>query len=293
MIPVSSPVSSPVPTLFDRALVARRLARRPAGRDDFIAPLVRADLAERLATIKRPISRALALGPDLDLLPETGRTAEGEFAFIRRATLAGPGLPAEGELPELAGSDYELIVSLLDLQVVNDVPGYLGRLARCLAPDGLLLLATLGGESLSALRSAFLLAETERGGGAHGRVAPFIALRAAGGLLQRAGLALPVADVETHVVRYSSPLALMAEIKALGASNPLADRPGRMMTRGLLAAASAAYQDLAGDPDGRVRARLDILWLSGWAPHESQQRPLKPGSATTRLGAVLKDKSGT
>jgi hypothetical protein len=106
--------------------------------------------------------------------------------------------------------------------------------------------------------------------------------------LQRAGLALPVSDVETHVVRYPSPLALMQELKALGASNPLADRPHKMATKTLIGAASAAYERLARDPDGRVRATLDIVWMSGWAPHESQQKPLKPGSAEISLTKVLK-----
>ena len=154
-------------------------------------------------------------------------------------------------------------------------------------PDGLLLAAFLGGETLTELREAFLAADLQVTGGASARVAPMIQVRDAGGLLQRAGLALPVADVETHVVRYGDPFALMREIKDLGASNPLADRPRRLATPALLAAAATAYAERDSDADGRIRATLEIIWLSGWAPHESQQKPLKPGSATSRLGDVL------
>lgn len=279
-----------VPQIFDRALIARNLARRPEERDDFVTRLVLADLDERLATLSREIGKALVLGPDLEALPTHGRTAVGPFTFRRLATLR-PHSADGRELPGLPGSGYELIVSLLDLQVVNDVPGYLAQLARALAPDGLLLIAALGGESLSELRNAFLTADTETTGGAYARVAPFIPLRDGGGLLQRAGLALPVADIETHVVRYSSPLALMRELKHLGAANPLFDRPGRMATRRLIAAACEAYSMVAGDHDGRVRATLEILWLSGWAPHESQQKPLRPGSATVSLKSILSDDS--
>jgi len=282
---------SSIPHIFDRDLVARHLGRRPPERDDFVAQLVRADLDERLATLKRDIGKALALGPDADMLPAEGRTSSNSFPFDRIVTVGNA--PAQNsELPPLPGDDYDLIVSLLDLQVVNDVPGYLAQLARHLAPDGLLLAAALGGDSLTELRQAFLAADAEVSGGAFARVAPFIPVRDGGALLQRAGLALPVADVETHRVRYSSPLALMRELKALGASNPLADRPTRMATGSLIAAASQAYQQIAGDPDGKVGATLEILWLSGWAPHESQQQPLRPGSARVSLKSVLSDKSG-
>jgi hypothetical protein len=190
-------------------------------------------------------------------------------------------------VPDLAGEDYNLIVSILHLQAVNDVPGYLARLRARLAPDGLLLIAALGGETLTELREAFLSADALVFGGVSARVAPMIQVRDAGALLQRAGLALPVADVETHTVRYSSPFALMAELKALGAANPLVDRPRRLASPALLAAAANAYLAQDADPDGRIRATLEIVWLSGWVPHESQQKPLKPGSATTRLGDVL------
>jgi SAM-dependent methyltransferase len=272
------------PHLFDRALIARHLARRPAGADDFVTRIALDDLSERLATVTRTFERALILAPDAAPLPATGHSANGEFAFERRATVLDGLDPAAFALPH---SDYDLIVSILDLQIIDDVPGFLARIRTHLRPDGLFLAAALGGDSLTELRQAFLKADTERLGGAYARVAPFIPVADVGRLLQRAGFALPVGDVETHVVRYATPLSLMQELKALGASNPLADRPGKPLTAAHLAAAIAHYQAIASDPDGRVRATLEIVWMSGWAPHESQQKPLRPGSAEVSLTKVL------
>lgn len=269
------------PAIFDTALIARRLARR-AGQGDFVTELVLADLEDRLSALIRDFPRAMIIGPDVDLLPRSALSASAEIHFERYPAFAG-----NDGIPEGAGDNFNLIVSLLHLQVVNDVPGYLARLRARLAPDGLLLVAALGGETLTELREAFLAADAQVLGGAFPRVAPMIQVRDAGALLQRAGLALPVADVETHVVRYSTPFALMAELKALGAANPLLDRPRGLATPALLAAAAQAYAERDADPDGRIRATLEIVWLLGWAPHESQQKPLRPGSATTRLKDVL------
>jgi SAM-dependent methyltransferase len=279
------------PTVFDRELVAQHLRRRPSGHDDFVTKLVLADLEDRLGAVSRDFTQAMILSPDASVLPTTGRSANGAFRFERASTV----LPLDGvplvdpELLDLPGRGYDLIVSLFDLDLVNDVPGFLARARAHLRPDGLFMAALLGGDSLTELREAFLTADTEVSGGAFLRVAPFIPLQAAAGLLQRAGLALPVSDVETHIVRYQSPLSLMRELKALGASNPLADRPHKPATMRLIRAANAAYEALAGDADGRVRATLEIVWMSGWAPHESQQKPLKPGSATVSLAQALKN----
>ncbi len=269
------------PAIFDTALIARHLARRPQA-SDFVTDLVLDDLEDRLAALIRDFPRAAIIGPDLERLPQFGQTASARFAFERHAAFIGA-----DEVPALEGDGYNLIVSILHLQAVNDVPGYLARLRARLAPDGLLLIAALGGETLTELREAFLAADALVFGGVSARVAPMIQVRDAGALLQRAGLALPVADVETHTVRYSSPFALMAELKALGAANPLVDRSRRLANPALLTAAANAYLAQDADADGRIRATLEIVWLSGWVPHESQQQPLKPGSATTRLGDVL------
>jgi hypothetical protein len=287
------PDISLAPKVFDRALIARHLGRRPRDHDDFVTRLVLTDLAERLGTVTRSFEQALIMSPDASALPLTGRTANGPFRYERVSTV----LPVEGvkltdpEALALPERGYDLIVSIFDLDVVDDVPGFLARARAHLRGDGLLLAAAIGGDSLTELREAFLSADAEISGGAFLRVAPFIPLSAAAGLLQRAGLALPVSDVETHTVRYETPLSLMRELKTLGASNPLADRPHKMATLKLIRAASAAYERLASDLDGRVRATLEIVWMSGWAPHESQQKPLKPGSAEISLTKVLQTKN--
>ncbi|UJW83938.1 class I SAM-dependent methyltransferase [Devosia sp. SL43] len=269
------------PRIFDTGLIARHLARRP-DTGDFATDLVLADFEDRLGALIRDFPKALIIGPDAAKLPQTARTASAEIRFERYAAFDG-----DDDMPPIVGEDFNLIVSLLHLQAINDVPGYLARLRAKLAPDGLLMIAALGGETLTELREAFLSADALVFGGASARVAPMIQVRDAGALLQRAGLALPVADVETHIVRYSSPFALMSELKALGASNPLVDRPRRLASPALLAAAANAYATQDSDPDGRIRATLEIVWLMGWVPHESQQKPLKPGSAKARLGDVL------
>jgi len=277
------------PSVFDHELIARHLARRRPGADDFVTSLALYDLQDRLLAVTRSFEKALILAPDAAAMPLRGETHEGVFSFTRVATsVAAPGIAlVDPEQLTLPDGDYDLIVSIFDLQIVNDVPGFLARLRRALRPDGLLLAAAIGGNTLTELRQAFLAADAEISGGAFARVAPFIEIKDAGALLQRAGFALPVADVETHIVRYAHPIALMQEIKALGASNPLADRPERLATANLLEAAARHYQDLGTDPDGRVRATLEIIWMSGWAPHESQQKPLAPGSAKVSMAAML------
>jgi hypothetical protein len=276
------------PKIFDRALIARHLQRRPSDRDDFVMRLVLDDLDERLQAVIRKFDRALILSPDASGMPAVGRTASDPIEFERLSTVLGD---IDPEALVLRRTDYDLIVSIFDLQVVNDVPGFLSRIRAHMAPDGLFLAAAIGGDSLIELREAFLAADAEVHGGGFARVAPFIPLNDVGGLLQRAGFALPVADVETHVVRYADPLKLMREIKTLGASNPLAERPTKPTTLRLIGIASSYYANTASDPDGRVRATLEIVWMSGWAPHASQQQPLKPGSAEVSLTQVLKAKN--
>jgi SAM-dependent methyltransferase len=268
------------PRLFDPTQIARNLRRRPAA-DNFVRSLVLEDLADRLSAYKRDFTRAILIGPDAQTLPQTLFTANGPVTVQRIEAFS------DEDFPPLPQGEQDLIISLLHLQAVDDVPGHLARLRRLLKPDGLLMAAFLGGESLTELRDAFLAADLDISGGASARVAPMAQVRDAGALLQRAGFALPVADVETHRVRYATPFALMAELKALGASNPLADRPRKFATRSLLAAAAQAYAARDADPDGRVRATLEIIWLAGWVPHESQQKPLRPGSATVSMKDVL------
>jgi len=185
-------------------------------------------------------------------------------------------------------ASLDLVVSGLALQFVNDLPGTLIQIRRALRPDGLFLAAMIGGDSLAELREAFAQAEAEVEGGVSPRVAPFADLRELGALLQRAGFALPVTDVDRLTVRYASPLALMHDLRRMGAGNALSERRRAPLRRTTLHRVFEIYAERFADPDGRVRATFEIVWLSGWAPHENQQQPLKPGSAKTRLADALR-----
>ncbi len=279
--------------VFDKGLLACRFARRAGKKADFVTELVISDLGERLSDISRTFSNALIIGPDAALLPQKLNSATAPINFQRASTLSeNPAfdlLSTEQFQPEK--SDHDLIVSLFDIGVTNDVPGFLKQALRHLTPDGLFMAAFVGGASLKELRAAWLEADALHIRGAVARVAPFIDTRNAGNLLQRAGFALPVADVETHTIRYANALALMQEIKALGASNPLCIDDAKPVSPAHLASACTAYEQASADPDGRVRATLEIVWISGWAPHESQQKPLLPGSAKISLTDVLGKKS--
>ncbi len=285
---------SPPPALFDRQLVARRLAARARPDADFVTALVLDDLAERLAAVQRRFERAVIVGPNASLLPAGGRTGKGPFDFVRIGSLIeGPGIVAtDPERPRLATEQCDLIVSVLDMQIVDDLPGYLIDVRRHLRPDGLFLGAAPGGNSLTELRRAWLAAEAEMTGGAVPRVVPMLDVRDAGMLLQRAGFALPVTDIETHLVRYETPLAVMAELKALGASNPLRERSNRPVTRRLLQSAATHYADIASEPGGRVRATLEIVWMAGWAPDKPRPRRARPGPARSGLADARADRPG-
>jgi len=222
--------------------------------------------------------------------------ASGKVGTVIAADpLAGAGPVAEGELAVAADEEaqpfrdasLDLVVSALALQYVNDLPGTLIQVRRALRPDGLLLAALAGGDTLGELRQAFAAAEAEIEDGISPRVAPFADLREMGALLQRAGFALPVTDVDRLTVRYPSPIALMHDLRRMGATNPLVDRRRRPLKRVMLERMTEIYAERFSDPDGRIRATFEIVWLSGWAPHESQQQPLAPGSARQRLADAL------
>ena len=261
---------------------------------DFLVRHVAQELASRLGAIKRDFRLAADTGayggivaqllkervPSLSVLSLAGAEALSLACPLPRAVASEEALP-------LKEGAFDLMVSALSLHLVNDLPGALIQIRRALRPDGLFLGALLGGDSLIELRQAFMMAETETPGGVSPRVFPAADLRAMGGLLQRAGFALPVADAEPLTVTYADPLALMRELKAMGAANPLNARSKKPLRRGTLARASEIYSELFAEPDGRVRATFEILYLSGWAPHESQQKPLKPGSASARLADAL------
>jgi SAM-dependent methyltransferase len=285
-----------VQPLFDDTLLVRHKRRALAAAVPgaaFLLDRAVEDLAERLAAVERRFDRAAAL---FCLTPSTrdAMLASGKAASATRIE-ADPAFLAGGEgsvgsfdrIP-LASESIDLAVSLLSLQEANDIPGALIQIRRALRPDGLFLGAMAGGDTLAELRESLLAAETELYGGASPRVAPFTDVRDAGALLQRAGFALPVADVEPLTVRYDSMFGLMRDLRAMGAANALLARSRRPAARRLFLRAAEIYAERFSDPDGRIRASFAIVWMSGWAPHASQQKPLRPGSAKLSLAEALK-----
>ncbi|HXF53668.1 MAG TPA: methyltransferase domain-containing protein [Hyphomicrobiaceae bacterium] len=284
------------PAIFDRRLLTRRRGRAAArgSGPDFLLDRVAEDLLERLSLINRRFCIAVDLGAHHGLLGRRLRRLDGIGMVVETdlsppmlALCQGPRVLADEELLPFRSGSLDLVVSALTLQLVNDLPGTLIQIRRALKPDGLLLAAMLGGDTLTELRQSFLAAEVEIEGGASPRVAPFADVRDLGSLLQRAGFALPVADSEIVRVGYASPLEVMREIKAMGASNMLISRRRTPMRRATLARACEIYAERFGRADGRVTATFEILTMTGWVPHESQQQPLRPGSAKARLADAL------
>jgi SAM-dependent methyltransferase len=281
------------PLVFDRALVRRRLRRAlGAGYADFLLGRAVEDLDERLASVLRAFPLALDLGTPTDAataaLEASGR-AESIVRLAGMGELGRPGRLVVGdeEILPFAPESFDLAISLLALHGVNDLPGALIQLRRALKPDGLFLGCLLGGGTLIELRQSFAQAEAELEGGISPRVAPFADVRDLGALLQRAGFALPVADVEPVAVRYADAFGLMRDLRAMGLSNALLERRRAPLRRATLMRMAQIYAQRFADADGRVRATFEVVWLSGWAPHESQQKPLRPGSAKTRLADAL------
>lgn len=293
--------SDGVPRLFDTTLLLlrrERAARAAAqgGRDPgFLLDRVGQDFAERVLLMKRTFERGLSIEAFdgriarqlRSACPSIGVLTDAEPSPSMRAMCRADALAQRLGEPLAARAPYDLVVSGLSLQFVDDLPGALVLLRQTMKPDGLLLAALLGGDTLHELRTAWLVAEAELTGGASPRVAPFADVRALGGLLQRAGFALPVADSDRVTVTYPTPLDLMRDLKAMGASNSLADRRRVPVTRALLLRAAEVYADRFSLPDGRVPATFEIVTLTAWVPHASQQKPLAPGSATARLADAL------
>ncbi len=277
--------------VFDRKLLLQRRKRAAAlGAATFLLDRVADDLAERLSIVLRKFEIAADIGTpgaSLRQVIAERHLAERVIAVDPFASGSDMAVAADEEALPLAASSLDLAVSALALQFVNDLPGVLIQIRRALKPDGLFLAAMLGGETLHELREAFAVAESEIEGGVSPRVAPFVDLRDAGALLQRAGFALPVTDVDRLTVRYDSTLTLMHDLRRMGATNALLERRRVPLRRATLMRMAEIYAERFSDADGRLRASFDIVWLSGWAPHESQQKPLRPGSAKTRLADAL------
>jgi len=289
---------SPTPqvqALFDRALLRQRRRRaRALGPVTFLIDRVAEDMAERLSVVRRSFDAVVDLGTPTDAVRRAivaiGAVDRVVAAVPMAAAQAGERTPAvvadEEHLP-FRDASLDLVVSGLALQFVNDLPGALVQIRHALKPDGLFVAALIGGDTLTELRQAFAAAEADVEGGASPRVAPFADVRSMGALLQRAGFALPVTDVDRVVVRYDSPLRLMHDLRRMGATNVLIERRRGGLRRQTLRRLVEVYAERFADPDGRLRASFDIVWLSGWAPHESQQQPLRPGSARMRLADAL------
>ena len=270
------------PILFDRPLLRARQHRAlRGGAATFLLDRVAEDAAERLQAVLREFKSAADVGTPGDQLRNA---LAGRLSQLARIDLPD----IESEPLALQPEQLDLAVSALAFQFVNDLPGVLAQIRRALKPDGFLLAAMIGGDTLTELRQSFAAAEAELEGGASPRVAPFVDLRDVGSLLQRAKFALPVTDVDRIVVRYGSAFALMADLRLMGATNVLVERRRTPTRRATLVRMAQIYSDRFADPDGRIRATFDVIWLSGWAPHESQQKPLKPGSAKASLADAVK-----
>lgn len=289
---VSAPSTAEVPQLFDAVKAELALTRAQSqGPALFLLDRMTEDLLDRLDPVLRNFDPVLDLGTPL------GAFGSGLARAGKAKSIAHLGWPVSPDLPTarlllpdagLAAESYALIVSGGLLHRVDDLPGLLSQARRALRPDGLFLAAFPGGDSLHELRDCLMTAEAEITGAAAMRVLPFVDVRAAGALLQRAGLALPVVDCERITIRYPDFFALLGDLRAMGQGAGMLRR-GRIppLTRPILSRTAELYAERYADADGRLRATLDILWVSGWAPHESQQKPLKPGSAKARLADAL------
>jgi len=274
--------------VFDRALYRRRFTRAlAAGYPDFLLARCADDLDERLSAVLRRFGLAADLGTPLPLAAPVLQARAGQLLHMAEAAGAGGDLVGDLEALPFAAGSLDLVASLLALHAVNDLPGALVQIRRALRPDGLFIGCLLAGQSLNELRQVLLAAEVEASGGASPRVAPFADLRGLGSLLQRAGFALPVVDSESVTVRYGDLFGLLRDLRAMGWANALIERSRKPLRRSVLLRAAEIYAERFADPDGRVRATFEIVWLSGWAPHESQQKPLRPGSAKARLADAL------
>jgi SAM-dependent methyltransferase len=279
------------PVIFDRSVM--RLRRERAlrlGPETFLIDHVAADFVERLAVVLRRFERAADVGTPTDavrnaIAPNVGAVVAADPIF---APDAGAEPKADAETLPFEAQSLDLVVSGLALQAVNDLPGLLVQIRRALRPDGLLLAAMLGGDTLTELRQSFAAAEAECEGGVSPRVAPFADLRDVGALLQRTGFALPVTDVDRVVVRYDSAFALMQDLRRMGATNILVERRRAPTRRATMLRMAQVYAERFADSDGRIRATFDVIWLSGWAPHPSQQKPLQPGSAKVSLAEAVR-----
>lgn len=288
------------PQIFDHNRIEqfrRRAFTRYGQKGDFLLVRMAEDLEERLQTVDRKFTRAVDLfghtGAGRKVLEKSGKVATVDVVESDRRYMNGTHkfLKRGREFIDLPIEHYDLVISLLSLSITNDVPGVLTQIRKSLKPDGLFLGVMSGAGTLGELRESMLQAETELYGGASPRVYPFADIRDAGGLLQRAGFAMPVSDVENLTVRYNTAFDLMGDLRAMGMQNALIGRSRRPVTKHFFERVAEIYAERFSDPDGRIRASFSFIWLSGWAPDKNQQKPLRPGTAKISLIDVLGDKS--
>ena len=287
------------PLIFDRATLRARLDRAAPGYGsaDFLKRRAAEDAVFRLEAIMRDFPVAVDLGARngafrdalaaSDAAAKVGMLVEADLSTAMLAGRDGPRLIADEERLPFAYGKLDLVVSTLALHWTNDVVGALIQIRRALKPDGLFIGALFGGATLTELRHSLVEAEIELTGGAGSRVSPFADAYDAAGLLQRAGFALPEADVDKVTVRYAHPLKLLADLRAMGETSVLAERHPKPLTRLVLGRAFEIYVQKFAEPDGRIPATFEILTLTGWTPDASQQKPLRPGSAKMRLADAL------
>ena len=287
-----------IPRLFDSGAQRRNRSRAAAGFGgyDFLKREAARRLGERLELMRRDFPLCLDFGCHNGLLTDEfagsgkiGTVIQADPApeFAARAAAAGPAVAVDYDRLPFAAGSFDAVFSCLLLHWVDDLPGVMAQIRRLLKPDGLCLVSLLGGTTLSELRASLLEAEQELVGGANPRAAPMADVRDAGGLLGRAGLALPVADSDRLTITYPDMFRLMADLRGMGEQNALLGRSRVPSRRQLFLRAAEIYHDRFAAPDGRIPASFEIITLTGWAPHESQQAPLRPGSAAYRLADTL------
>jgi len=278
------------PRIFDRALIRRRRMRYLSQPPHFLSDIVLSELTVRMSAVNRPLQTMLIHGSASGMLKSQARVLRPQARIFSSDIVAASDIDLvfDDEVQPLATSSLEAFVQLWGLETANDVPGVLAQIRRSLRPDGLLLAAVLGGDTLMELRQAWLMAEASIAGGATPRVAPFIHIRQWGELLQRTDFALPVVDADRRTVLYPDVIALMHDLRAMGLANSMMERSRKPLSRRLLARLAELYADQFRTSTGKLPATFEIIYLTGWAPHESQQQPLRPGSARRRLADFLK-----
>lgn len=289
------------PRIHDRSEVRRireRAHRLAKPGCDFLLDIALRELSDRLSVVQRNFDFALDLsGHGIQSIEMLNRAEN-----VERIISMHPSCPdldrksklyftGDEEAIAIPLQSMDLVFSALNLQWVNDLPGTLVQIRQILRPDGLFLAALPGGQTLTELRQCFAQAESEILGGIFPHISPMLDIKDAGALLQRAGFALPVVDQDLLTVRYDTMFALVADLRAMGATNTLVGKSTQPIRRDVAKLAAEIYQSRFSDDDGRIRASFQILWLCGWAPHESQQKPLRPGSAEISLSQIFTNKN--